>query len=67
MESLHHSTIPSCVGDSQVVFDLLHIDPHLSVSMAMFFIQRSSIVYYLVASISLSHGVMDPQCISRFP
>ena len=67
MASSYHDIIPGCIGDSQVLFDVLHIDPHLCVFVAMFLIRRSSTLYYLVVTISLSHGVMDPQCISQWP
>ena len=62
-----HAIIPGCIEDSWVLSDVLHIDPHLYVSMAMFLIWHRSTVYYLVATISHSHGVMDPQCISQWP
>ena len=60
LASPYHSTIPGWIRDSRILFDVLHIDPHLYVFVAICLIQCSSAVYYIVAMISLSHGVMNP-------
>ena len=44
--SFHHAIIPGCNGDSQLLFDVLHIDPHLYVYVVIFLTWRRSTMYF---------------------